>query len=272
MIRLHFFSFVICLNIFSSCQIAREPVTGERAFFVTNPEQEKELGNQAFQEITQKMPIIHYEEWDVVVERVGHRVVASAQEPNFEWSFAVAKSQAPNALALPNGSVLVTTGMMSLIDTEAELAAVIGHEIAHVTARHAGQRIAAAYGANLSLSIINSILERKDIPQRSAIMAILGVGANLGAMLPFSREMENDADIIGLHYMASAGYAPEASIKLWQKMLAASDDSSVPVFLRTHPHSKQRIATLQSYRDKVFPLYQKSPRYGMGANIPEIHL
>lgn len=174
-----------------------------------------------------------------------------------DWEVTVFVDEDANAFALPGGKIGVNTGMLKVATNQDELAAVIGHEIAHVIARHSNERtstqMATAVGVNALAAGIGN--------QSSQIAAALGAGAYFGIQLPFSRTQESEADILGIDYMARAGFDPRASVKLWQKMDAAGGKRP-PEFMLTHPSSQTRIKRLEEHMPTALELYKNARAAG----------
>ena len=231
------------------------PETGRQALILPIGDDVSE-GAAAFAQIKSQEKISGDPVYNERVIRVGQRIAEAvgADLPGAKWEFVVFdEPETVNAFALPGGKVGVYTGLLKLAATDAELATVMGHEIAHVTARHGAQRVsdgmvAAGVGLLVNASTQNS-------SNRDAWMVGYGLFAG-GATLAFSRSHESEADFIGLRYAARAGYDPTAAITFWQKMAKQEKGSAVPVFLRTHPTNEQRIVELKKSMPAVMPLYE----------------
>ena len=151
-----------------------------------------------------------------------------------------------NAFALPGGKVGVFTGMLQIMANEAQLATVLGHEVGHVNARHAAQRIVAENAVALALRLAASLLAYSDTPIPPQLVVALGGSlADIGLIRPFGRGQELQADELGLRYMARAGYDPAESVQFWRRMLALETADRVPAFLSTHPAGERRIEQLE---------------------------
>jgi predicted Zn-dependent protease len=140
-----------------------------------------------------------------------------------------------------------------------ELAAVIAHELAHVVARHAAERVSHQMAAGVALEAAQAYSGARSSPENTRLlMGALGLGAQLGVMLPFSRTHETEADLLGQRYMAEAGFDPEGAVRLWQSMLRASSGGRPPQILSTHPDPQNRIAALQARVPELRPVYEQA--------------
>ncbi len=176
------------------------------------------------------------------IRRVGDRIVQAAGLTDRRWESAVFVNESPNAFVLPSGKIGVTTGLLGLVRNDDQLAAVLGHEVGHVTARHAAERYSSTALTNLAISGVQGAAG--DYAQAAG--AIGGLGAQLGFLLPFSRRDELEADRLGVDYMQRAGFAPRESIALWRLMQGQRQGSN-PEFASTHPSDTTRIAALEQY-------------------------
>ncbi|WP_296818047.1 M48 family metallopeptidase [Brevundimonas sp.] len=176
------------------------------------------------------------------VRRVGGRIVQAAGMGNMAWEYAVFTSDTPNAFVLPGGRMGVTTGLLALVQNDDQLAAVIGHEAAHVTARHAAERYSQTALTQTGLQVVSGAAG----DYGRAVGALGGIGAQVGVLLPFSRQHELEADRIGVDYMQRAGYDPRQALALW-RLMAAQRTGSTPEFASTHPSDASRIAALEAY-------------------------
>ncbi len=180
------------------------------------------------------------------------------------WEVTVFESDAVNAFALPGGKMGVYTGLLEVAENQDQLAAVIGHEIAHVMAEHANERMSTQFATVVGLGALQ--VAAGDDPERQQLMAALGVGAQVGIILPFSRLHESEADEIGLELMATAGFNPEESVSLWRNMAEAAEGRSPPEFLSTHPSRERRIAELQAAMPRALYFYEQAQEAGRRPN------
>jgi predicted Zn-dependent protease len=211
-----------------------------------------ELGLAAFREILQETPPVRDAGLQRRVAAVGERIVAASASPWTDWRFVVLDGPQVNAFALPGGRVGVFTGMLGVTAGEAQLATVLGHEVGHVNARHAAQRIVAENAVALALRLGATLLALSDSPIPPDLVAALGgAAADLGLIRPFNRGQELEADALGLRYMARAGYDPAESVAFWRRMMALERESGIPAFLSTHPAGAQRIERLEELLPEV---------------------
>ncbi|MDN5864470.1 MAG: M48 family metallopeptidase, partial [Gammaproteobacteria bacterium] len=190
-----------------------------------------QLGAQAYSRIKQQTPASHNAALNSYVQCVVSHL--AAQTPRKDWDVTVFKSEEANAFALPGGKIGIYTGILKYANTQAELAAVVGHEMGHVLANHINERMSRATITQLGLQAVGAAIGGSG-SEHQTVMALLGVGAKVGLMLPFSREQESQADLIGLRLMAKAGFDPRAAIQLWKDMSQAGGGRP-PEFLSTPP-------------------------------------
>jgi predicted Zn-dependent protease len=234
------------------------PETGKKARVALSREAETTLGLESYREVLANSDTIQSgPEVDRVV-RVTRRLTAELgpAAPDFDWQVSVIRSPQANAFCLPGGKIAVYTGILPITETDAGLAAVLGHEIAHATARHGSQRLFQQSILQTALAGASFSLGEFDPQQRQMIMAALGAGAQFGVLLPFSRDHEIEADEIGLLYMARAGYDPAESITFWERMSRAGS-AQPPEFASTHPSHGTRIERLRAFMPRALEEYQK---------------
>jgi len=259
-----FASWILLLVSLAGC--VTTPETGRRAFIVTSEAEENQLGLQAYREVLNKEPLSHNTKWNAVLQRVGKRIAAAANKPQYQWEFRLIESKEANAFCLPGGKVAFYTGILPYLQNEASMAAVMGHEVAHATARHGGQRITTSLGTQIGVQALGAILGGDDPQKKNLLMGALGLGAQVGVALPFSRGNESEADEIGLIYMARAGYDPREAPKFWGRF-AKAGGGSPPEFLSTHPASGTRQEALSQQLPSVLPLYERSEKHGAGETL-----
>jgi predicted Zn-dependent protease len=185
------------------------------------------------------------------VLRVGSRIVQAAGLTDRPWEYVVFQNDQANAFVLPGGKVGVNTGLLKVVQNDDQLAAVLGHEVGHTTAQHAAERFSQTAATQIALAGIQGAAGNYSKGLADGIAAYGGVGAQLGILLPFSRQHELEADRLGVRYMATAGYRPAEAVTLW-RLMAAQRQGGPPQFMSTHPSDATRIAALeQILRDQA---------------------
>lgn len=237
------------------------PETGRRSLNLVGDEQLQLAAVAQFEQMKAQIPISSNSEYKSQVERVGRRIAAVVGDKieSPEWEWVVFDDPQVNAFAMPGGKVGVYTGLLKLVESDDELATVMGHEIAHVIARHGNERVSQSTAAQIGAIGVGILVGGESETTQQLAMAAYGAGAQIGVLLPFSRFHESEADEIGLVYMARAGYDPRASISFWEKMAAQSGSGGQPPeILSTHPSHGTRIERLQKLIPKVMGDYEKA--------------
>ena len=234
-----------------ACQEA--PVTGRSQLVLISDQQAAQLGAQAYQQIKSQQKVSQNAELNARMMAVGRRIAAAVGKGT-SWEFTLFEDPTANAFALPGGKVGVNTGLFKVAKTDAQLAAVIGHEIAHVMADHSAERLSRDVVTQTALQGLGVAAGGGQ-----GLVQLAAAAAQLGVVLPFTRSQEAEADEIGLHYMARAGYDPHEAVALWQNMQQAGGKGP-PEFLSTHPAPGNRIEHLRALMPKVVPIYQQNAR------------
>lgn len=236
--------------------------TGRRQLQFFPESQLNEMGVAAFQQIKQKTPVAQDPAVNRYVECVADAITGVLDEQR-EWEVTVFKDESANAFALPGGKIGVNTGLLDVAETPDQLAAVIGHEIAHVLAEHSNERVSTAFATNAGVQLVGALAGGG--PQQQTLMGLLGLGAQYGVLLPFSRTQESESDEIGLELSARAGFDPRAAVALWENM-AEAGNGQPPEFLSTHPSHGTRIADLQAQMDEALAVYREARAQGRTPN------
>jgi predicted Zn-dependent protease len=174
----------------------------------------------------------------------------------FAWEFNLIESEEVNAWCMPGGKVVVYSGILPVTQDENGLAVVMGHEIAHAVAKHSNERMSQALVAQLGGETLAAALQKKPQETQQLWMGLFGVGVQIGAVLPYSRLQEGEADHLGLIFMAMAGYDPNGSIAFWQRM-SQNAGAKPPEFLSTHPSDENRIRKIKSEIQEAMKYYKK---------------
>lgn len=232
--------------------------TGRRQMTLLPESQLASMGGQSFDEMKRQKPLSRNRQHQRKVECITNALLLSMNENPKEWEIAVFEDKSPNAFALPGKKMGVHTGMFSVAKNNAQLAAVIGHEIGHVLAKHGNERVSQQLTAQLAVAGA-SIALGQDSQTDQLILAGLGLGAQFGVLLPFSRTHEREADQLGLTYMARAGFDPREASKLWQNMSQGSKGAP-PELLSTHPSPDSRIRDLAALAPAHMDEFKKAPK------------
>lgn len=224
------------------------PETGERHRAAFSTTDELLLGSQAYREVLAGAQVVSSGPDFDRVRRVTARLIDAVRDDSrvYDWQVAVVQSPERNAFCLPGGRIVVYTGILPVTASDAGLAAVLGHEIAHASSRHGAQRVLQQDSLNSLLAGVQGSLQmdQMEAGQRRMILGLLGAGAQVGLALPFSRDHELEADAIGLKYMARAGYDPREAVAFWKRMQEAAGDKP-PQWLSTHPADDTRIREIE---------------------------
>lgn len=221
------------------------------------------MGAEAFNKLKKQTPASQDPEVKAYVQCVADavtQVVEDMKGAPEQWEVEVFRDDAVNAFALPGGRIGVYTGLVKVAETPAQLATVLGHEVAHVIADHGNERISQQFAVSQGLALVEALAGPAN-PTQNTLMGLLGVGAQVGVLLPYSRVQETEADKLGLDYMARAGFDPRQSVDLWQNMAKASGQQP-PEFLSTHPSHESRISDLGARMNHALRLYQEAQHSG----------
>lgn len=226
-------------------------------------EQMAQMGATAFQQLEEQRPTVKDPALVNYVSCVADDVTdaLTGEYAGSEWDVQVFKDETANAFALPGGKIGVHTGMLDVADTPAQLATVLAHEVGHVVAQHGNERMSTAFATQAGLQVVQAIAGSAGGEKQQMAMALLGLGAQVGVLLPFSRIQESEADQIGLDLMARAGYDPRAAVELWQNM-AEQGGAKPPEFLSTHPANASRIEHLREHMDEALATYRQARQQG----------
>ena len=254
---------------FAGCRTATEPITGRPQFIITSPGNEARMGLSAWQEILKEENVNRDPAYNNALQRVGTALSQAVDRPEYEWAFRVLEDDQANAFCLPGGKIAVYTGLFDYVRNDAELAAVVGHEIAHATARHGGERMSHAMLQNLGALGLSAALGSAAEEERARWMAAYAGLTTVGVVLPYSRTHEYSADEIGLMYMAEAGYDPGAALDFWKRFAEGKPSGAIAEFLSTHPVGENRIARLRQQMPRARMLYENAPvKRGYGRTLP----
>ncbi|CAA0104049.1 Beta-barrel assembly-enhancing protease [BD1-7 clade bacterium] len=235
--------------------------TGRSQMILVGDDQMNEMGKASFAQMKSDNPPSIDKPFNDYVMCLSTPLLKAAGENPSEWEVKVFDDDSPNAFALPGKKIGVHTGMISLAETPDQLAAVIGHEIGHVQAKHGAERVSMGMAAQTAQQV--SAVALNGVEYGDYALAAIGAGAQYGLILPYSRTHETEADYIGLLIMAKAGFNPDQAVALWQKMKQSSGGNAPPEFLSTHPAHGTRIRDLGNKQAEARELYEKAIAEGV---------
>lgn len=209
------------------------------------------LGASAYGEMLQGSSIQREHPDAKMLKKVGKKISRIARRPDYRWRYALIEDDDTiNAWCLPGGKIGFYTGILPVLHNEAGMGFVMGHEVGHAMAHHSAERITQQATVLGGLTALHLYLDRNSEMPKAAkdmLLGALGLGIEVGVLLPFSRAHEKEADIIGMMFMARAGYPPEESIQVWSRMNQANGKNGSPTFLSTHPSTKDRKKNLREW-------------------------
>lgn len=240
-----------------------ESPTGRKRLALIPDGQMAQMGERTFQEMVRAQPLVSDPQAKAYVACVA-RALIDALPPEYahgRWSVALFGDASPNAFALPGGKIGVNAGMLKVARTQDQLAAVIGHEIAHVVANHGNERLTQELAVQGGLILADLLAEHPNSREHQLLRGALGLGAQYGVLLPYSRTHEREADVLGLDFMARAGFDPRESLALWRNMAQAGGGQPLE-FLSTHPSNATRLQELAAAMDGAMATYREARRQG----------
>lgn len=253
------FALILPLVLLSACTTSPE---GRRQLHLLPEAQLDSMGVQSFTELKKNTPLSDKTNVRAYVQCVANQIIPQLNNDNnpASWEIQVFAEDQANAFALPGNKIGVYEGLLKYAHNENQLAAVIGHELAHVIAEHGNERVSNQLAASAGMSIAAGLLGATADSDKSLLLAGLGLGVQYGVLMPFSRSHESEADLIGVDLIAKAGFDPRESIQLWKNMAKAG--SSGPEFLSTHPSGSTRINDLSARMPRAMELYSQAQRAG----------
>jgi predicted Zn-dependent protease len=245
--------------------------TGRSQFLMNSEIDMAEMGSAAFADMQSTTPRSVDTKQTAYVQCVAGAITAILTPQELRpvavdhWEVELFEDPTANAFALPGGKMGVNTGLLVVAVTPSQLAAVLGHEVGHVLARHGNERVSQTTIVQSGIAAAQ-VLVGADTPEKQQLFGALGVGMQYGVLMPFSRIQESEADEIGVKLMARAGFDPRESVTLWQNMASASGGQSPPEFMSTHPSSATRISRLNASMPNALLLYEQAVAAGIKPN------
>jgi len=258
------FSACVLLTL-SACSTV--PITGRSQLSLIPGSSMLSMSLQQYDDFLKEHKVSSNKEQTAMVKRVGARVQAAVESyfassglqrqlANYQWEFNLVEDKQVNAWCMPGGKVVVYSGLLPVAKDDAGLAVVMGHEIAHAIAEHGNERMSQGLLAQMGGVALSTALSTQPAATKELWMSAYGAGAQYGAILPYGRMQESEADHLGLVFMTMAGYDPNAAIPFWERMAAGKSGQAPPEFLSTHPSSDTRIANIR----RLIPEVQR--KYG----------
>ena len=259
------FALLITALLFQSCSLV--PLTGRRQLSLVSDADMLTASFTQYDQFLKENKLSTNTAETNMVKGVGRRIQnavvtyfarnnLSRDLNGFAWEFNLIESKEVNAWCMPGGKVVVYSGILPVTQNETGLAVVMGHEIAHAAAKHSNERMSQALLAQLGGQTLAMALQQQPEKTQQIWMGLFGVGVQVGAILPYSRIQESEADHLGLIFMAMAGYNPNGAIEFWQRM-SQNAGGSPPEFLSTHPSDENRIRKIQSEIPEAMRYYKK---------------
>ncbi len=244
------------------------PYTGRKQLLFVPEQQELSMGQTAFADVVSKEQASENVRFQQIVERVGLRIAGVSGKTDYQWETKVIASDTQNAFCLPGGKIVVYEGILPVCQTEAGLAVVMSHEVAHVLARHGGERMSQTAAVNGAQSLVGFVMRNQQQVSKDIALRAYGVGSQYGFLLPYSRKHELEADQIGLTLMAQAGYDPSEAPKFWKRFAAANQGTKPAEFMSTHPSDDRRASELEKQLPQALTVYSGTPnKIGLGETI-----
>jgi len=242
------------------------PITGRKQLNLVPDDQINAMAAAQYDTVLMTNKLSKNKEQTAMIKRCGARIQkavetyfesknASSQLAGYEWEFNLIESKEVNAWCMPGGKVAFYTGILPVCKDETGVAVVMGHEVAHAIAKHGNERMSQAMLAQYGSVALDAALANNSAGTRQMAAMAFGLGAQFGALLPFSRKQESEADHLGLVFMAMAGYDPQAAVPFWQRM-AEGGGGKPPEFMSTHPSDDTRIANLKKLMPEAMKYYK----------------
>jgi predicted Zn-dependent protease len=244
---------------------ATVPLTGRKQLSLIPESQMMAMSFQQYDQVLDESSISDDAEATAMVRRVGLRIQGAVERyfqqigrldhlDGYRWEFNLIESDQVNAWCMPGGKVAFSTGILPICGDDTGVAVVMGHEIAHAVARHGGERMSQQLAVQMGGMALSEAVKNEPETTQAIYMSVFAVGAQFGALLPYSRTHESEADHLGLIFMAMAGYDPREAPKFWQRMSSAGGGKP-PEFMSTHPSDETRIRQLNQWMPEALQHY-----------------
>lgn len=262
----YFSLLVVTFFLLSSCSTV--PITGRTQLDLVPDSTMLAMSLQEYDKFLKSHKLSTDQEQTEMVRGVGRRIQKAVEQyfaqnnlshelDGYAWEFKLVESDEVNAWAMPGGKVVVYTGILPVTRDETGLAVVMGHEIAHAVAKHGNERMSQGLLAQMGGMVLSTALQKYPAETRELWLTALGVGTQVGVLLPYSRLQESEADHLGLIFMAMAGYNPNEAVAFWQRMAEKKGGKAPPEFLSTHPPDQTRIIKIEELLPEAMKHYKK---------------
>jgi len=260
------FPFLVLLVVVACSKV---PLTNRKQLNLLPESQMISMSLTSYKEFLGKNPPVPSANSDAqMVTRVGRKISGAVERymrqnkmadriKGYQWEFNTVQSKEANAWCMPGGKIVVYTGLLPITQDEAGLAFVMGHEVAHAIARHGNERMSQLLVTEMGGIALDVALANKSAETRALFLTAYGVGATVGAILPYSRLHESEADKLGLIFMAMSGYDPHVAVPMWQRFAKMKGGKGPPEFLSTHPSDESRIRNIQAFMPTAMKYYRK---------------
>ena len=256
--------FALLAMTLSSCSTV--PLTGRQQLNLVSESEMQAVSYQQYDAFLKENKLSTDKEKTAMVKRVGARIQGAVEQymrangmgdqlAGYKWEFNLVESEEINAWCMPGGKVVFYSGILPVCKDESGIAVVMGHEVAHAVARHGSERMSQGLVAQGLGTALSAALASKPAETQELWMTAFGVGAQFGALMPFSRQQESEADRLGLVFMSMAGYDPHVAVPFWERM-AAGGGGKPPEIMSTHPSDETRIANLNKYMPEAMKYYK----------------
>ncbi len=256
---------IFALSLLSSC--ATVPITGRRQLSIIPASEMLSMSYQEYGEFLKSNKLSTDRTQIALVKRVGGRIQGAVEKyfaqnnmsdrlKGYQWDFNLVESKEANAWCMPGGKVVVYTGILPTTKSEEGLAVVMGHEIAHAIAEHGSERMSQGLIAQMGGMALDQAMATSPAQTKQLWMSVYGAGVQYGALLPYSRVQESEADHLGLIFMAIGGYDPREAVTFWERMAKSKDGKAAPEFLSTHPSDETRIRQIRELLPEALSYYK----------------
>ncbi len=255
---------LVAIELIVSCSSV--PLTGRRQLNLIPSSQMLSMSSDQYGQFLKQNKVSSDEKATLMVRTVGRKIQSAVQQymaqnnmadrlSGYNWEFNLVESKEVNAWCMPGGKVVVYSGILPVTKDETGLAVVLGHEISHAVAEHGSERMTQGLIAQFGGVALSQVLKDKPQETQQLWMTAFGAGVQYGALLPFSRVQESEADHLGLIFMSMAGYNPSAAVEFWQRM-SQNSGGKPPEFMSTHPSDESRIAAIKEELPEAMKYYK----------------